>query len=176
MKSKMLMALPVLALLSGCETLQTPQQRQQAAAREQAAARMREERMYQVQGRVESVEMSYGDLTQQIQQLQEQIRACNGQIVQLNSNMKSLEAKQAREMQETISTVQGLLAKTAASRPASSSSSAARGPGREHIVEKGHTLSAIAQAYGTSVDSIKKANNLKSDNIYVGQKLFIPDN
>jgi len=42
------------------------------------------------------------------------------------------------------------------------------------VVEAGHTLSAIAQAYGTSVDAIKKANNLKSDSIYVGQKLFIP--
>jgi LysM repeat protein len=42
-------------------------------------------------------------------------------------------------------------------------------------VQSGHTLSAIAQAYSTNVSAIKKANNLKSDNIYVGQKLFIPE-
>ena len=47
--------------------------------------------------------------------------------------------------------------------------------GREHIVEAGHTLSAIAIAYGASVKEIKRANNLSSDNIYVGQKLFIPE-
>ncbi|MFL2859806.1 MAG: LysM peptidoglycan-binding domain-containing protein [Pontiellaceae bacterium] len=47
--------------------------------------------------------------------------------------------------------------------------------GREHVVETGHTLSAIALAYGASVDEIKRVNNLSNDNIYVGQKLFIPE-
>ena len=47
--------------------------------------------------------------------------------------------------------------------------------GHEHVVESGHTLSVIAQAYGTTVDAIKKSNDLKSDVIYVGQKLFIPE-
>lgn len=164
----------MLAVLCGCETLQTPQQRQQEAARQQAASRYNEERVRNLQGQMESVSTDNGRLMQQIQQLQEQIRACNSQIAQLNNDMRALEAKQAREMQETINAVQGLIAKAAASRPAQTSSSQ-QGPGREHIVEKGHTLSAIAQAYGTTVDAIKKANNLKSDNIYVGQKLFIPE-
>ena len=47
--------------------------------------------------------------------------------------------------------------------------------GHEHVVESGHTLSVIAQAYGTTVGAIKKSNDLKSDVIYVGQKLFIPE-
>ncbi|MDZ4815283.1 MAG: LysM peptidoglycan-binding domain-containing protein [Verrucomicrobiota bacterium] len=46
--------------------------------------------------------------------------------------------------------------------------------GFEHIVEKGHTLSAIAGAYGVTVDEIRKANNLKTNVLKVGQKLFIP--
>lgn len=46
--------------------------------------------------------------------------------------------------------------------------------GYEHVVEKGHTLSAIAKAYGITVAEIKKANNLKTDKLNVGQKLFIP--
>ncbi len=173
MRCGMVIGFSSMILLSGCETLQTPQQRQQEAARQQAANRYNEERVRNLQGQMESVSTDYGRLMQQIQQLQEQIRACNSQIAQLNSNMQALEAKQAREMQETIDRVQKLLARTAASRPAPSTSS--HGPGREHTVEKGHTLSAIAQAYGTTVEAIKKANNLKSDNIYVGQKLFIPE-
>lgn len=48
--------------------------------------------------------------------------------------------------------------------------------GYEHVVESGQTLSAIAQAYKVSVSAIKKANNLKSDTVRVGQKLFIPKN
>ncbi len=86
--------------------------------------------------------------------------------------MQALESKQAREMKELVSRVEKLLNKAVAS-PRTSTPS--HGAGHEHVVEKGHTLSAIAQAYGTSVEAIKKANNLKNDNIYVGQKLFIPE-
>lgn len=46
--------------------------------------------------------------------------------------------------------------------------------GYEHLVEKGQYLSTIAKAYGVTIDQIKKANNLKNDTLYVGQKLFIP--
>jgi len=173
MRTKLVMTLPALAVLCGCETLQTPQQRQQQTARQQAAARMSEERMYKMQGQVESVEMEFARLTQEIQQLRQQVNACNSQINQLNSNMQALQAKQAREIQSTLSAVEQLMSKAAV--PTSTSSSSRQGPGREHVVEKGHTLSAIAVAYGTTVDAIKKANNLKSDSIYVGQKLFIPE-
>ena len=41
-------------------------------------------------------------------------------------------------------------------------------------VQKGATLSAIATAYGVTVQDIKKANNLKSDMLQIGQKLKIP--
>ena len=171
MKFKILISLFSIALLSGCETLQTPQQRQQTAAREQAAQRHAEEQVYRVKGQVESVEMENARLMQELQQLRNEVRSYNSQVSQLNSKMSSLEAKQAREMNELIRRVEGLLKKSIASRPSKPS----RGAGREHVVESGHTLSAIASAYGTTVSAIKKANNLKSDGIYVGQKLFIPE-
>lgn len=43
-----------------------------------------------------------------------------------------------------------------------------------YIVQKGDFLSKIAEKYKVSVEEIKKANNLKSDIIYPGQKLIIP--
>ncbi len=46
--------------------------------------------------------------------------------------------------------------------------------GYEHVVEKGQSLSVIAKAYNTTVDAIRKANNLKGDTVFIGQKLFIP--
>ena len=164
MKYKFLFLVPLVGLISGCETLQTPQQRQSVAARQRAAAQMNEERFRRLQGRVESVEMENDRLVMELDQLKRQISQMNGTI-------RAQDAKRVKESQELIRRVEGLLKKSVASAPSSRS----RGPGREHVVEAGHTLSVIAQAYGTTVSAIKKANNLKSDNIYVGQKLFIPE-
>jgi septal ring factor EnvC (AmiA/AmiB activator) len=141
------------------------------AGRQQAATRHSEERIRNLQGQIDTVEMENARLMQEQQQLRSEVRSYGGQISQLNGSMKSLESKQAREMQELISRVEGLLKKTVASRPAAP----VRGNGREHIVESGHTLSEIARAYKTTVPAIKRANNLKSDSIRVGQKLFIPE-
>ena len=41
-------------------------------------------------------------------------------------------------------------------------------------VSKGDTLSGIAAAAGTTTAEIKRINNLKSDTIYIGQKLKVP--
>ncbi len=174
MKAKTVLSLIPVIALTGCETIQTPRQRQEADARQQLAQKHQQEQVFHVRGQVESIEMENARLVQEVQNLRQEVRNSNAQISQLNSKMNALEAKQQREMAELISRVEGLLNKAVASRPAPSSG-ANRGPGREHIVEAGHTLSAIASAYGTSVSKIKSANNLKSDSIYVGQKLFIPD-
>ncbi len=171
MNPKFLLCLIPVIALTGCETLQTPQQRQQEAARKELAARHADEQSRRVKGKVESVEMETARLMQEMQQLRQDVRAYNNQISQLNRKMSSLESKQAREMNELIKRVEGLLKKSVGSRPSSSR----RGAGREHVVVSGNTLSVIASAYKTSVKSIKKANNLKSDSIYVGQKLFIPE-
>ena len=43
-----------------------------------------------------------------------------------------------------------------------------------HTVQKGETLWRISQTYQSSVSTIKNANNLKNDEIEVGQRLLIP--
>lgn len=49
------------------------------------------------------------------------------------------------------------------------------GSGGEHIVQKGETLSLIAQRYGVTVDAVKASNGLSNANlIQVGQALVIP--
>lgn len=44
-----------------------------------------------------------------------------------------------------------------------------------HIVRRGETLSALARRYGTTVSAIRRANGLRSNMIYVGQRLKIPN-
>jgi len=43
----------------------------------------------------------------------------------------------------------------------------------KHTVKKGETLFAIAKRYHTTVEKIKRSNNLKSDSLKIGQKLKI---
>ena len=43
-----------------------------------------------------------------------------------------------------------------------------------YIVKSGDSLYAIAQLFGSNVDSIKKANNLATNTIYPNQILYIP--
>jgi LysM repeat protein len=42
-----------------------------------------------------------------------------------------------------------------------------------YVVKKGDSLYQIAKKYNTSVDAIKKKNNLKTNNLSIGQKLLI---
>lgn len=44
---------------------------------------------------------------------------------------------------------------------------------KTHTVKKGETLSSIARKYGCTVNDLKKWNNLKSNNVKVGQKLKV---
>lgn len=48
-------------------------------------------------------------------------------------------------------------------------------PIRKHKVARGEYLGKIASRYGVSVSSIRKANNLRSDELAVGQVLIIPN-
>ena len=43
-----------------------------------------------------------------------------------------------------------------------------------YIVKKGDTLYKIANMYGTTVDNLKALNNLKNNNLSIGQKLIVP--
>jgi N-acetylmuramoyl-L-alanine amidase len=45
---------------------------------------------------------------------------------------------------------------------------------KQHIIEKGDTLGAIARQYQVSVSRLRHANELKNDTLYVGQVLQIP--
>ncbi len=72
--------------------------------------------------------------------------------------------------------------KPAASKPAPPKPQAKKPPPQKpaakksttHTVKSGDTLSSLSRRYGVPIQSIKKANNLKSDRIINGRKLVIP--
>lgn len=52
-----------------------------------------------------------------------------------------------------------------------SATPAKTGSGTTYTVKSGDSLWSISKKYGVSVDHIKKLNNLKSNDLKVGQKL-----
>lgn len=57
----------------------------------------------------------------------------------------------------------------------STSPAAPPAPGKQITVASGDTLGKIASRAGTTVQILKSLNNLKSDTIYIGQRLTLPD-
>jgi N-acetylmuramoyl-L-alanine amidase len=47
-------------------------------------------------------------------------------------------------------------------------------PARDYTVQRGDSLSVLAQRFGVSAAALKSANNMSSDTIRVGQRLVIP--
>ncbi len=47
-------------------------------------------------------------------------------------------------------------------------------PTKYYAVKKGDTLSSIAKKYGTTTKKLREINNMKKDDIIIGQKLLIP--
>lgn len=65
---------------------------------------------------------------------------------------------------------------TSSARPKQTSrpSSSSRPSPRSHTVSRGDTLSSLSRRYGVSVDTLRKANNIKGSNIQKGRRLTIP--
>lgn len=57
---------------------------------------------------------------------------------------------------------------------ANASNASGSNDARMHTVRAGDTLSAIARRYGTSVAKLKAVNNLKNNNLRIGERLRLP--
>ncbi len=79
--------------------------------------------------------------------------------------------KMGAEMDANNKKLQELLKGIQKNLNASASSTASQG---DYTVQKGDSLALIGRAFNVSADSLRKANNLKSDNLRAGQKLTIP--
>lgn len=77
-----------------------------------------------------------------------------------------------RRLANSIAT--GLKKYFEANPPAGATDEVVAGNIKQHKVKRGDTLSEIAEAYGISQSKLRRANGIKSANIYLGQMLDIP--
>jgi LysM repeat protein len=176
MNQRLLYLLPicVAVLLTGC--VSTSQGRRDAASKGRNMSDLRSE-VVTLKATVEDLTLAQEKLCSDM----EGLRASNDAIAkeveiaiqQLREASNKSEAARTQLRNDLVRD----LSKKMAEIMRSQSSQVTRGgeTGREHVVQQGETLSAIASAYGTTVDAIVKANKMQNANsVRAGSRIFIP--
>lgn len=176
MKRIMVMGLAAATLMSGgCVTLVD----QASMARQQADWDSMCADIQKLNERINGIQMDQQALTREVEALRRAPRedlATKNRLDTLERQLQALDSARESDRREIVTE---LSRKVAAIVGGASGGSSGRGgsssdTGYEHVVKSGETLSAIAAAYKSSTAAIKRANNLSSDMVRVGQKLFIP--
>jgi len=139
-----------------------------------------EEKLNKLRAEVEALQFNQSKTQKQIEDLQAQLLEARRSAVGssttdlsgLEARIKVVDAAREKDKQIILDTLAKELAILSGSKHSGESS--VSGTGKEHVVQKGENLTAIAKTYGVSVADLKKVNNLTSDDIRAGQKLAIP--
>ena len=173
MKLKTMVA--VVAMFQACAFAQAPGGRE-AFVQQQAYAEMQ-----RVSGQVDVLQNNIDDLAHRIAKLERS--AASDDVAALSSRIAALEGAVAalrRELQqqrgEIVKDISSRIARMPQPQPAQPKASPAAhsGPHREYVVAAGDNLWLIAKAFNTTVPKIREMNNLKNDNLRVGQKILLP--
>ena len=138
--------------------------------------------MQRVSGQVDVLQSNLGDLQRRIGALEgggdaskgvrQELDALKASIAELRREMQSMRGEIVKDLSGKMVQIQKQMQPPPAPKP--TVTKVVIGPHQEYTVQSGDTLSLISQAFGTSVSKIKEMNNLKSDNLRVGQKLNLP--
>jgi LysM repeat protein len=147
-----------------------------------------DERINKLRADVDAMQFNQQQIQQDIKQIQGQMdevrhagpSASANDLQALEARVKALDAARETDKKAIIDQLAKELAAMSGggSRSGKTTAPAATpttpSTGSEHIVEAGETLTSIAKSTGTSIADLRKANNLTSDSLKVGQKLVIP--
>lgn len=161
----------ICALVAASAAVRLPAQQQESFLKSQAYAEIQrvvsqvdvlQENQQDLVERVVKVEKSRSE----VDALKADISALRAENAALRRELSELKGSIVRELTGEIKKLKPVVA----SQPASSYS----GPMKEYVVEKGDTLSLIAEAFGTSVRQLREMNSLSGDVLRIGQKLKVP--
>lgn len=135
--------------------------------------------MQRVSGQVDILQSNLNDLQLRMSKLEggndskgiyQEIEALKASVADLRRELQNQRAEIVKDLSGRISKISAAAAPAPAPKPPPKKVEI-RG---EHIVEAGDTLSFIAQTFGTTVEKLKEVNNLKSTNLRIGQKIYLP--
>ena len=135
--------------------------------------------MQRVSGQVDVLQSNLNDLQRRVGALEGggDSRGIRHELDALKQSIAELRREMQGQRGEIVKDLSGRIAKMQTAAPAPKPVETKKvviGPHQEYTVQSGDTLSLIAQAFGTTVSKIREMNNLKGDNLRVGQKLNLP--
>jgi nucleoid-associated protein YgaU len=160
---------------TGCVTLMD----QNALAQQQADMERLAGDVQRVKERLNGLELEQQNIVRELEAARRAPRedvVVRNRLETLERQAQALAAARDADRKQIVTDLSHKMAAIVGSSGGGSSgrSSGGGAVGYEHVVESGQSLSAIAAAYKVTVSSIKRANNMKSDTIRVGQTLVIP--
>ena len=183
MKSKELLKFAIVSIVCAVTAIS-------ASAQEQTAAQqlsILDERLSKLRADVDALQFSQQQMQQDVKQIREQLEevrragpgASANDLAALESRVRALDAARETDKKAIIDQLAKELAKISGSHGEGTTSASkvtdTTSDGRAvHVVQSGETLTAIAKSSGVSIADLRKANNLTSDSLKVGQKIVIP--
>ena len=136
------------------------------------------EEMQRVSGQVDCLEQNHNDLVNRVSKIEpmkQEIADLKSLVSSLQAQVADLKAALAKQREEIVNDLASRIKQEENRRPAPPPpASAYDGPTKLYTVAAGDNLTIISEAFGTKVQTIKELNDLKSNNIRIGQKLRVP--
>lgn len=178
MKHKELLIFATLGVLSVATASSVPAQDQTIGQQ----VSILDERVSKLRADVDAIQANQQQIQQDLKQVQAQIAdlhqsgpsASVNDLQALEARVKALDAARETDKKAIIDQLAKELAAMSGSHGGSPATTAGAGNGNEYVVQKGDNLTLIAKNNGVTVAELRKANNLTSDSLKVGQKLVIP--
>ena len=136
--------------------------------------------MQRVSGQIDVLQSNLNDLARRMSALENRgdSESTKAEIAALKSAVAELRRELGQQRGEIVKDLSGRISKlqqqSAPPPPPKVERKVFTGPHIEYTVQSGDSLFLIAKAFNASVKEIREMNNLKGDNLRVGQKLNIP--
>ena len=141
-----------------------------------------DEKVNRLQAQFEDLQFRQQKAQKDIEKLQadlEELRRSGGgvsanDLKALDDRILAVDAARQKDKQAIIDQLAKELASISSARSPTKGAPAPTSEAKEHVVQKGETLTTIAKSYGVTVAELRKANSLTGDDIKAGQRLVIP--
>lgn len=134
--------------------------------------------MQRVLGQIDVLQNNIEDLSRRISKLESKgaSNPLEVEIAALKSSIAELRREMGAQRGEIVRDLSGKIAKLSAAgaRAPEPKSKVVTGPHLEYTVQSGDSLFLISKAFNVPVKTIRELNNLKNDNLRIGQKIVLP--